>query len=480
MNHQHRTKIIATLGPASDDRAVLSDMIDAGMNLARINFSHGTIEQHQQRIGTLRSLAKEKNIELGVIADLQGPKIRVARFKNKSITLINGDTFILDTTCGSDDGDETRVGIDYKELINDVVPGDHLLLNDGLIELKVEKTTKTDIITTVLIGGELSNNKGINKRNGGLSAPALTEKDIQDLQAAIEMSVDFVAVSFVRNRADVEQARDLIERFGGDANIIAKIERREALDVRDDIIKAADAIMVARGDLAVEVGAASIPSIQKDLIQRARTLDKAVITATQMMESMIQQPIPTRAEVSDVANAVLDGTDAVMLSAETAAGEYPVATIKMMAGICLEAEKHPQSHISKHRLECTFERVDEAIAMATMYTANHLGIKAIIALTESGATTCWMSRIRSGIPIYGLSRHINTQRKMTLYRGVFPIHFDPTQVEHRKVNFDAVETLKQNGLVTEGDLVIVTKGNAMGTMGGTNAMKIVQVGRVEY
>lgn len=479
MNHRHRTKIIATLGPASDDPAVLAAMIDAGMDLARINFSHGTIEQHQKRIELIRSLAKEKNKQIGVIADLQGPKIRIAKFKNKSVTLKNGAHFILDTACDDNAGDDTRVGIDYKELLQDVQPGDQLLLNDGLIELRVDGTNDSEILTTVIVGGELSNNKGINKRNGGLSAPALTEKDIHDLKAAIQMGADYVAISFVRHAEDVELAKQLIKEQGSQAAVIAKIERREALDVSDAIIKASDAIMVARGDLAVEIGAASIPSIQKELIQRARSLDKAVITATQMMESMIHQPVPTRAEVSDVANAVLDGSDAVMLSAETAAGEFPVATIEMMAGICQEAEKHPSSHISKHRLECTFKRVDEAIAMATMYTANHLGIKAIIALTESGATTCWMSRIRSGIPIYGLSRHISTQRKITLYRGVFPIDFDPTDIDRRAVNFEAVETLKQQGVVKDGDLVIITKGNFMGTMGGTNAMKIVEVGAVE-
>lgn len=477
--HQpRRTKIIATLGPATDKEGVLAKLIAAGVDLVRLNFSHGISNDHEQRIIAVRQLAKEQGREIGILADLQGPKIRIARFKTGKVELKVGQTFFLDSALDSESGDEQGVGIDYKALPQDVTPGDNLLLDDGALRLTVDKVTGTKIVCTVVTGGILSNNKGINRQGGGLSAPALTDKDKQDLKVAVKLEVDYIAISFPRAAKDLEEARKLVKAAGGEQGLIAKIERAEAVDNIDAIIQASDAVMVARGDLGVEIGDAELPSVQKMIIQRCRALDKAVITATQMMESMIHNAIPTRAEVFDVANAVLDGTDAVMLSAETAAGEHPDKVVEAMARICLGAERNRQTQISRHRVECEFKRIDEAVAMATMYTANHLNISAIIALTESGSSTLWMSRIRSGIPIYGYSRHINSLRRMTLYRGVYPMHFDVTECPREEVNKQAICYLEKHHHVTQGERVIITKGDYMGVHGGTNTMKIVTVGEV--
>lgn len=477
-NQLRRTKIVATMGPAIDSPEMLERVIRAGVDLFRANFSHGSAEDHQRRIENARAMAKRCGRVVGILADLQGPKIRVSRFKNSKITLQSGQAFILDATLDKESGDEKSVGIDYKALPQDVHAGDTLLLDDGLIVLTVDKVDGQKIMCTVKEGGVLSNNKGINRMGGGLSAKALTDKDRADIITAAKLNVDYVAVSFPRSAADIEEARDLLKAAGSKAGIVAKIERTEAVKAIDEIIKASEAVMVARGDLAVEVGDAEVPAIQKMIIQRARALDTAVITATQMMESMIHNPIPTRAEVSDVANAVLDGTDAVMLSAETATGEHPDKVVASMDRICRSAERSRTTQISGHRVECQFKHVDEAIAMATMYTANHLNIKAIIALTESGATPLWMSRIRSGISVFGLSRSEFTQRKMTLFRGVYPIHFDFTEVEWADINRLAVSELEKLGIVKNGDLVILTKGDKIGLNGGTNAMKILEVGKI--
>lgn len=476
MNKLRRTKIIATLGPATDDPIILERMIEAGADAVRVNFSHGTADDHARRIKALRTAAAKLKKEISVIADLQGPKIRIARFAHQKITLRSDAEFILDADFPNDAGNEERVGIDYKQLPQDVYPGDTLLLDDGRLSFKVVRVEGQQIICHVITGGELSNNKGINRLGGGLSAVALTEKDKQDIQTAVDLGADYIAVSFPRSAADMLEARTLLEMAGGDdIGIIAKIERTEAVKAVDEIIKVSDAVMVARGDLGVEVGDAELPAIQKHIIQRARSLDKAVITATQMMESMIYNPIPTRAEVFDVANAVLDGTDAVMLSAETATGTHPDKVVEAMSRICLGAERQPRAYISGHRVECQFQQVDEAIAMATMYTANHFNIKAIIALTESGSTPLWMSRIRSGIPIFGCSPSVSALRKMTLYRGVYPIHFTDSDSNFVKIEQRAVAALKDRKLVQTGDYVILTRGEVMGLHGGTNMMKIVQV-----
>lgn len=407
--------------------------------------------------------------------DLQGPKIRIERFKEGAVHLSDGAFFTLDTQLDEDAGDSTQVGITYKELPADVIPGDTLLLDDGAIELKVESVDEHRIRCRVVVGGRLSNNKGINRLGGGLSAAALTDKDREDIAVAARLQADYLALSFPRDAADVEMARGLLEAAGGEARIVAKIERSEAVKNAEGIIAAADAVMVARGDLGVELGDAEVPGVQKRLIAMARSRARVVITATQMMQSMIENPLPTRAEVSDVANAVLDGTDAVMLSAETATGKYPVKAIEAMDRVCRSAEQQRAAIISNHRMDESFRRADEAIAMAAMYTANHLPVRAIAALTESGDTALWMSRISSGIPIYALTPHESTQRRVTLYRGVYPVPCE-TPRDHATANRMAVEELKKRGVVEDGDLVIITKGDLMGRHGGTNAMKIVRVG----
>jgi len=477
-HQERRTKILATLGPATDDPAVMEKIIRAGVNCVRLNFSHGTHEQHQKRIELVRETAKKLNVIVGVLGDLQGPKIRIARFKDGKINLKPGDFFVLDSALDSDAGTQTEVGIDYKELPHDVIADDILLLNDGLITLIVKKIDASRVICEVVQGGELSNHKGINKKGGGLTAKALTDKDRDDLIFAVKMDVDYLAISFPRNAQDIHEAQNLIRLAKGTCGVIAKIERVEAVAAIDEIIVASDGVMVARGDLAVEIGDAEVPMVQKHIIQRARSLDKPVIVATQMMESMIHNSVPTRAEVSDVANAVLDNADVVMCSAETAAGEFPVETIEAMDRVCRVVEKQPQTQQSKHRVECKFTRVDEAIAMATIYTANHFDVRAVVALTESGATPLWMSRIRTGLPIYGLSRFARTLGKMTLYRGVYPIYFDVTKCTRDAVNQKSITILEEKNFLQKNDRVILTKGDHMGRSGGSNAMKIIVVGEV--
>jgi pyruvate kinase len=476
-----RTKIVATLGPATDDPQILEKVIRAGVDVVRLNFSHGDAETHKRRAELVRNLARELKRHVGVLVDLQGPKIRIARFKdNGVVTLEENSRFDLDVNFPADLGDETQVGCLYQDLPKDVSVGDVLLLDDGRIVLTVERIEGVRVVCRVIVGGELSNSKGINKQGGGLSAAALTDKDRADIKTAAEIDADYIAVSFPRSADDIKEARVLMKAAGGDAGMIAKIERSEALKpgVIEGIVDAADAIMVARGDLGVEIGDAQLPWVQKDLIKLARSRDRAVITATQMMESMIHSPLPTRAEVFDVANAVIDGTDAVMLSAETASGKYPDKAIEAMHRICKQAEKHPRVRQSHHRIDETFGKIDEAIAMATMYVANHLPVKAIGALTETGSTASWMSRISSGIPIYALTRHEKTCRKVTLYRGVYPISFDSTTSDHAVLNREIIDEFLARNMVEKGDLVILTKGDLTGVRGSTNAMKIVRVGEV--
>lgn len=471
-----RTKIIATLGPSTDDPAVLKRLMEAGLDVVRVNFSHGSTEEHTRRVQMAREAAAAVQKEIAVLADLQGPKIRISRFQNKQVELKEGDVFTLDADLPKDVGNEQAVGIDYKELPQDLHDGDILLLDDGRLVFKVKQILGNRIICEVEIGGILSNNKGINRLGGGLTAKALTDKDRADLKTAVALGCDYIAISFPRNAEDILEARKLLDAEKSGAGIVAKIERTEAVQNIDNIIKVSDGVMVARGDLGVEIGDAELPAVQKHIINRARALDKVAITATQMMETMIHNTIPTRAEVFDVANAVLDGTDAVMLSAETATGDHPTKVVTAMARICLGAEKQRLTQISGHRVECEFTRPDEAIAMAAMYTANHLDIKAIIALTESGSTPLWMSRIRSGIPVYGFSRNISTQRKMALFRGVYPIDFNPTLYNHEEVNKMAINELVKKGLVQQGDWVIITRGDLIGVHGKTNSLKILQVG----
>jgi len=474
-----RTKIVATLGPATDARHVLDEMIQAGMDVVRVNFSHGTHDDHINRAESVRNRARAHGHQVGVLADLQGPKIRIECFKEGMIQLEENDNFILDSALAADAGNRERVGVTYKGLQDDVSRGDTLLLDDGLLVLWVEEVEGTEVRCRVVVGGRLTNSKGINRLGGGLSAAALTEKDREDIKVAAAMGADYVAISFPRCADDIHEARELLRAAGGHGGIIAKIERAEALDALEEIIEAADAVMIARGDLGVEIGDAELPAVQKRIIRVARSHDRVVITATQMMQSMVENPIPTRAEVFDVANAVIDGTDAVMLSAETAAGRYPAKVIEAMDRICAGAERQRSTSATERRINIRFDRADEAIAKAAIYTANSLGVKAIAALTESGATALWMSRISSGIPIFAMTRLVETRRKVTLYRGVYPVSFDVTTPDHATVNKEAIDELMRRGAVRDGDLVIITKGDLMGVHGGTNAMKIIRVGEHE-
>jgi pyruvate kinase len=474
-----RTKIVATLGPATDQPGVLERMVRAGVDVVRVNFSHGEAVDHVRRVEAVRKYARERGREVGVLADLQGPKIRTDRFKDGRVTLEEGARFILDAALPANAGTKERVGLTYKGLVNDVAKGDTLLLDDGRIVLEVESVAGSEIICRVVTGGELSNNKGINRLGGGLSAAAITDKDRVDIETAAQIQADYVAVSFPRNAADIHEARELLRAAGGEGAIVAKIERAESLSGVEEIIAASDVVMIARGDLGVEIGDAELPAVQKQIIHVARNMNRVVITATQMMQSMVENQIPTRAEVFDVANAVLDGTDAVMLSEETAMGRYPVKAIEAMDRICRGAEKQNVAALARHRVSSEFHHVDEAIAMASMYTANHLRVAVIAALTESGATTQWMSRISSDIPIYAMTRHEATRRKVSLYRGVYPVAFDVNSTNDSDINKDVTRELLRHGVVEEGDLVLITKGDRMGTHGATNTMKIVRVGEFQ-
>ena len=450
-------------------------MIRAGVDVFRLNFSHGSHEEQKHRVDLIRVCSESTGRIVGILADLQGPKIRTHKFKDGVVQLIKGETFILDAALGKDEGTQERVGLAYKNLPKDVKPGDVLLLDDGRVELEVSEVTGNEVRCIVVYTCELSNNKGINLKGGGLSAPALTDKDKEDLKAAVAMDVDYVALSFARTAADVEQCRELVRAEGSDAGIVTKVERAEAIENIDEIVEASDVIMVARGDLGVEMGDAELPALQKSLIKNARSKNKVVITATQMMESMIDNPIPTRAEVFDVANSVLDGTDAVMLSGETAVGKYPAKTVEAMGRICEHAEKQRVAMTSDHRVDLVFGKVDEAIAMATMYTANHLKMNAIASMTESGATVLWMSRISSGIPIYALTPRLRTLSRVTLYRGVYPVRADFTKLAPMDVTLGVVDLLKSKNIVETGDRIVLTRGDMLGDEGGSNIMKIVSV-----
>lgn len=470
-----RTKIVATLGPASCDPKVLERMINAGVDVVRINFSHGTKEEHIEAAELTRSLARAAGHAVGVLADLQGPKIRIGKFERGKIALKTGDKFILDAECTL--GNQERVGLDYKELPNDVETGATLILDDGRIVLGVSAVEGDQVYCVVEQGGVLSNNKGINRKGGGLSAPALTGKDVEDIRTAAALKADYLAVSFPRSGDDMRWARDVMREAGGKSLLMAKIERSEAILALDDILQASDAIMVARGDLAVEVGDAVVPALQKRMIRTARANNKLVVTATQMMESMVTSPIPTRAEVSDVANAVLDGTDAVMLSAESATGQYPVEAVAAMARVCLEAEKEYLVNNELRRLQGGVpDTIEEAVARATMFTAGGLKIRAIAALTQSGHTVLLMSRRSSNVPIFALSPQEDTRRKMTLFRGVYPVKFGGGSRDPEVILNHAENELLKRGVVRNGDLILMTIGEPVGKAGGTNTMKIVKVG----
>ena len=472
-----RTKIVATLGPATDPAAALADLVAAGVDLVRVNFSHGSFDDHARRMESARAAAAKAGRVVGVLGDLRGPKVRIERFATGRATLVEGERFTLDPQFDPANGTDRIVGVAYQSLPRDVVAGDTLLVNDGLVSLEVTAVEGSQVHTRVLTGGELSDMKGLNKLGGGLSAGALTAKDRDDIRMAAKLGVDYLAVSFVRNREDIAEAWDLLRGAGGEGRIVAKIERREAIDNLEAIVDETAAVMVARGDLGVEVGYAELTGLQKRIIGLARARNRLVITATQMMESLIHAPVPTRAEVSDVANAVMDDTDAVMLSAETAVGRHPGRVVRAMSQVIEGAEKWQLSNRPDLRADGHFTRTDEAIAAAVMYTANHLDVRAIVALTESGSTALWMSRMRSDIPIYAFTRHAATQRRVTLYRGVYPVEFDVTHPRPERIYAEIFERLLGDGLAAEGDLIIVTKGEFEGISGGTNSMKILKVQR---
>jgi len=467
------TKIVVTLGPASSKPEVLRRMLAAGVDVVRLNFSHGVAADHVERAQLVREVARSQGREVAIMADLQGPKIRIGRFAEGKVELVPGARFILDADCEL--GDATRVGLDYRELVNDVGPGSVLLLDDGLIKLDVETVDGPRIVTRVVLGGALSNNKGINRMGGGLSAAALTPKDMDDVKTAVQLEADYLAISFPKSKEDMYMARQLVRAAGGRAMLIAKIERAEAIPALEEIIDSSDGIMVARGDLAVEVGNAAVPGLQKRMLRAAREHNKFSITATQMMESMIHNPVPTRAEVSDVANAVLDGTDAVMLSAETAAGRFPVETVETMAQICVEAEKSDPVQLDRDFMDRTFTRIDQSIAMATLFTAYHLRVKAIASLTESGSTALWMSRHNCGCPIFAITPKVETQRRMALLRNVTSLFLEQSS-DRDDVLRAAEDLLLAQSFVQRGDLIVLTIGEPMGKSGGTNTMKIVRVG----
>ncbi len=471
---QRSTKIVTTLGPASNDHEVLTRMIAAGVDVVRMNFSHGSAEEHLARAELVREAARTMERTVGIMCDLQGPKIRIGKFEKGKVTLNKGDVFVLDAEVPI--GNQERVGLDYKELPRDVSPGSVLLLDDGKVVLDVQKVQGSEITTTVRVGGVLSNNKGINRQGGGLTAPALTAKDMEDIKTSVLMKADFLAVSFPKSGADMYMAKELMRAAGGRSTLIAKMERAEAIAAMEEIMEASDGIMVTRGDLAVEVGDAAVPALQKRMIRTARERNKLTITATQMMESMISSPVPTRAEVSDVANAVLDGTDAVMLSAETASGKYPVETVEAMARICLEAEKSAEVTLDREFLDRVFTRVDQSIAMAALFTAYHLKVKAIAALTQSGSTALWISRLNCGVPIYALTPEISTRYRLSLYRDVYPLMIKYIGHDRDYLLQEAEEQLVSAGLVQKGDLIVITFGEPIGAPGGTNTMKILKVG----
>ena len=478
-----RTKILATLGPSTDNPEILKGILDAGVNVVRINFSHNNEKEHLERIAQIRKYEKENDVFIGILMDLQGPKIRISAFKDGKIELNNGDHFALDAELDDSEGNQDSVGIAYKELPNDLNVGNTLLLDDGKIILEVKQINGQKIFTEVKQGGILSNNKGINLRGGGLSASALTNKDKKDIITAAKADADYVAISFPINADDVRETKRLLLKAGSNASVIAKSERAESLqeDVITEIIQESAGIMVARGDLGVEIGDPQLPAQQKRLILLARANDRFVITATQMLESMITSPIPTRAEVFDVANAVLDGTDAVMLSAETAVGAHPVNAVKTMNDVCLEAEKSPTAKVSHHRLHEHFEGIDETIAMSSMYAANHIGARVVATLTQTGKTALWMSRISSNIAIFAMSDNYKTLKKVTIYRGVYPCYIDKTSADDwNDVNSHVIENLESKAVVARGDVVIVTKGMHKDKSGGTNLMKILRVGDGNY
>ena len=474
--HRRHTRILATLGPATDPPGMLEDLLRAGVDVVRLNFSHGDPQAQVARAHAVRAAAEAVGVEVGILADLPGPKLRIEGFAQGKVQLRAGERFDLVASESAPPGDEHQVGISYLGLPQDVRPGDTLLLDDGMMQLRVERVEGERIVTTVLNDGSLSNRKGLNRLGGGLSLGALTERDRELIAVAAQLGADFIAVSFCRNAADMEEARAIARRHGSDAALCAKIERAEAIENLREIIEASDTVMVARGDLGVEIGDAELPGLQKKIIRESLACSKVVITATQMLQSMVDSPMPTRAEVLDVANAVIDGTDAVMLSQESAAGSYPLKAVEAMARICVGAEKQFVMDTNFEAAQRDLQRADQAIAMAAMFLSEHVGVRAIVAMTESGGTARYLSRFRASVPIYGLSRHPGARRRMALMRDVFPVAFDSRGLATREAARESLRTLFEKGLLAEGDRVIFTSGDHMEQHGATNTLRLLQVG----
>ena len=476
IERQRRTKILATLGPATDAPGVLDDLFRAGVNVVRLNFSHGDPSGQAKRAAEVRAAANRVGVEVGILADLPGPKIRIERFAGGKVQLKAGDRFDLIASADAAPGDATQVGVSYLGLPQDVGPGDVLLLDDGLMQLQVVEVQGERIVNTVLNDGVLSDRKGLNKQGGGLSLGALTERDKELIGIVAKIGVDFIAVSFCRNAQDMNDARAIAQQHGCDAALVSKIERTEAIENLEEIVEASDVVMVARGDLGVEIGDAELPGLQKKIIKAALAQNKVVITATQMLQSMVESPIPTRAEVLDVANSVIDGTDAVMLSAETAAGAYPVKAVEAMARICLGAERQFQIDTDFNASPRNLERADQAIAMATMFLSQHVGVRAIVAMTESGGTARYLSRFRAKAPVFAVTRHDGARRQMALMRDVFPINFDSRGFTPREAARGSIRLLVEAGLLQAGDRVVFTSGEHMETHGATNTLRLLEVG----
>lgn len=473
---QRRTKILATLGPATDPPGVLEDLFRAGVNVVRLNFSHGDPSGQARRAADVRAAAQRVGVEVGILADLPGPKIRIDRFADGKVQLKAGERFDLVADANAAPGDTTQIGVTYLGLPQDVSAGDVLLLDDGLMQLKVTEVQGQRIVTEVLNDGVLSDRKGLNKQGGGLSLGALTERDRELIGIVARIGVDFIAVSFCRNAQDMNDARDIARRHGCDAALVSKIERTEAIENLEEIVDASDVVMVARGDLGVEIGDAELPGLQKKIIKAALAQNKVVITATQMLQSMVESPIPTRAEVLDVANSVIDGTDAVMLSAETAAGAWPVKAVEAMARICLGAERQFQTDTDFGASPNNLERADQAIAMATMFVSQHIGVRAIVAMTESGGSARYLSRFRAKAPIFAITRHDGARRQMALMRDVFPINFDSRGLTPREAARGSIRLLVEAELLEPGDRVVFTSGEHMETHGATNTLRLLEVG----
>ncbi|MAQ72917.1 MAG: pyruvate kinase [Gammaproteobacteria bacterium] len=472
-----KTKIIATLGPSTTSPKILTELIAAGTDVFRLNLSHAKIEDAKGIINNLKASSAKLKRPVAILIDLQGHKIRIKGFSNKQfIDLKSNQNFILDNALKDYEGDDSKVGITYKDLHKNIKINDEILLSDGLIKLKINRIKSNKIHTTVLRGGRLLPFQGLNKKGGGLSLKGLTKKDIADLKKAIKLDIDYIAVSFVRNKDDLIAVKKITDKKN--IGLIAKIERNEALENIDSILEHSDGILIARGDLGVEIGIELLPAVQDELIGKAMDHDKLVIVATQMMESMKTNRVPTRAEVFDVSNAACSGVDAIMLSAETAVGEHPIEVVQEACRICDIAEKTSTKKIKTTNSGDSFHKIDQIIAMSAVYGADKSNVKAIAALTETGSTPLWMSRIQSLIPIYAMTVNEKTSRRICLYRGVYSIRLDKIEHDHARANKQVIKLMEKQGAVKKGDLVIITKGDLMGTSGGTNALKIVKVGKL--